>query len=78
MSPVELVVLTLSHAGVSRDHPVFEKCLQAMLDSKLEYTYRVALHAMALQRLDPVAHQERLAHCGQWLVDTQCAEGEWG
>lgn len=77
-SPVELVVLTLSHADVKPTDPVFAKCLERMLDAKLEYTYRVSLQAMALQRLDPKKYQDRLAACAQWLVDTQCAEGEWG
>ena len=77
-STVEIVVLTLNHANVKDDHPVYKKCLEQLLASKLEYTYRVALQAMALHRLDPKKYQERIAHCAQWLVDTQCIEGEWG
>ncbi|HZN62413.1 MAG TPA: hypothetical protein VFC90_08425 [Planctomycetota bacterium] len=77
-SPVELVVLTLNHANVKADNPVFEKCLKSMLEAKLEYTYRVSLQAMALHRLDAKKHQDRIAECAQWLVDTQCFEGEWG
>jgi hypothetical protein len=77
-SPIELVVLTLSHCNVKPDHPVLAKCLEGMLSSKLHFTYRVALQAMALQRLDPKKHLDRIAACAQWLVDTQCAEGEWG
>lgn len=75
---VELVLLTLSHANVPTDNPVFQKGLEKMLASKLTHTYRVAMHAMALQRLDAEKHRERIAHCAQWLVDTQCADGEWG
>ena len=78
VSPVELVVLTLHHANVKVDHPVFAKCLDALLSAKLQYTYRVSLQAMALHRLDPKKYQERIAACAQWLVDTQCAEGDWG
>jgi len=78
VAPVELVVLTLHHANVKADHPVFVKCLEKLLESKLAYTYRVALQAMALHRLDPKKYQDRIAHCAQWLVDTQCMEGEWG
>ena len=77
-SPVELVVLTLNHANVKADHPVYVKCLEQMLAAKLQYTYRVSLQAMALQRLDPKKYQDRIAECAQWLVDTQCVEGEWG
>ena len=77
-SPVELLVLTLDHCNVKPDHPAFVKCLEKMLSSKLHFTYRVALQAMALHRLDPKKYVDRIAECAQWLVDTQCAEGEWG
>lgn len=77
-SPIEIVVLTLHHANVKPTHPVFDKLLKALLAAKLEYTYRVALQAMALHRVDPKKYEERIAHCAQWLVETQCAEGEWG
>jgi len=78
VSPVEIVVLALNHANVKADNPVFKKCLESMLSSKLQYTYRVALQAMALHRLDPKKYQDRIAECAQWLVETQCVEGEWG
>ena len=50
----------------------------SLLSSKLQYTYRVSLQAMALQRLNPKKYQDRIAECAQWLVDTQCADGDWG
>jgi hypothetical protein len=77
-SPVELVVLTLNHANVKADNSVYVKCLEQMLAAKLEFTYRVALQAMALHRIDARKYQDRIAECAQWLVDTQCVEGEWG
>ena len=77
-STMELVMLTLSHARVPKDNEVFQKGLKAMTDSKLQYNYRVALHAMALAHINPEEHRGRLAHCAQWIVDTQCAGGEWG
>lgn len=77
-STVELVMLTLSHANVSPENETFKKGLEAITTCKLEYTYRVAALAMALQRIDPRKHQDRIAHCAQWLVDTQLPEGEWG
>jgi hypothetical protein len=77
-SPVEIVVLTLNHANVKADNAVYQKCLQSMLSANLEYTYRVALQAMALHRIDSKKYQDRIAACAQWLVDTQCVEGEWG
>lgn len=78
VSPVEIVVLTLNHANVKPDNATYQKCLESMLKSKLEYTYRVSLQAMALHRIDPKKYQDRIAACAQWLVDTQCFEGEWG
>src|SRR5262245_36088139 len=78
VSPVELVVLTLNHANVKDDNPVYQKCLEALLSAKLQYTYRVSLQAMALHRLDPKKYQDRIAECAQWLVDTQCIDGDWG
>lgn len=74
----ELVLLTLSHAGVSAKEPVFQAALKAVLESKLEFTYRVATQAMALSKINPWLHRARLAHCAQWLVETQLPGGEWG
>lgn len=77
-STLELVMLTLSHANVPPDDPVFQKGVQELETCKLQYTYRTAALAMALQRIDPQKHQERIAYCAQWLVDTQLPQGEWG
>lgn len=77
-APIELVVLTLHHAGVKTDHPAFVTLLDKMLKSKLQYTYRVSVRAMALHRIDAKKYQDQLAECAQWLVDTQLSEGEWG
>lgn len=74
----ELVVLTLSHAGVSRKDKVFKAGLEAILTCELEHTYRVATLAMALSRINPYVHRAKLAHCAQWLVDTQLPAGDWG
>jgi hypothetical protein len=77
-STIELVMLTLSHAEADPGHEVFVKGVEGMLKSKLLFTYRVAAQAMALQRIDPKKHLARIAHCAQYLVDTQLPEGEWG
>jgi hypothetical protein len=74
----ELVVLTLNHAGVPRTDPVFVKGLEAIQACALEHTYRVATLAMTLSRLNPYVHRAKLAHCAQWLVDTQLPRGDWG
>ena len=77
-NPVELVVLTLAKTGANADDPVFRKGLAALETSELRFTYRVALTAMALSEVNPRLYQRRLAHCAQWLVDTQLPAGEWG
>jgi len=75
---LELLMLSLSHANVEKENEVFLKGLKDLETSKLEYTYRVASLAMALGRIDPMTYKRRIAHCAQWLVDTQLAAGEWG
>jgi hypothetical protein len=77
-SSLELVMLSLSHAKVSAEDEAFQKGLKNLESTKLQYTYRVAALAMAFQRIDPKKYQDRIAHCAQWLVDTQLPEGEWG
>lgn len=77
-NPVELVVLTLAKTGANANDPVFSKGLAALEASELRFTYRVALTAMALSEVNPRLYQRRLAHCAQWLVDTQLPAGEWG
>lgn len=77
-SSLELVMLSLSHAKVDADDEVYQKGLKKLENTRLQYTYRVAALAMALQRIDPKKYQDKIAHCAQWLVDTQLPEGEWG
>ncbi len=74
----ELVLLTLHHAQVDRKDPVFIKALATAESCELTYTYRVATLAMALSRLNPYKYRARLAHCAQWLVDSQLPGGDWG
>ena len=76
--PAELVVLTLTHAGVGPTDPVLAKGLAAIEKAPLQFTYRVSVLAMALEQINARKYRARLAHCAQWLVDTQLAGGEWG
>jgi hypothetical protein len=73
----EIVLFTFLHAGVSREHPIFQKLLDNVLKGELKSTYTVSLQAMALSELDPTKHQQRIAQCGQFLVDNQCQNGQW-
>lgn len=76
--PVELVVMTLAYAGADRKSDAFKKGLALIQATDLRHTYRVSTMALALSHLNPYKHRERLAHCAQWLVETQLAGGEWG
>lgn len=77
-STLEFVMLTLAHAGVDPTNETYQLGIKALETCKLQYTYRVAAMAMALQRIDKWKYRARIAHCAQWLVDTQLKEGEWG
>jgi hypothetical protein len=73
----DLVLWALLHAGVPHDDPMVVKLLKTTLAAKLQRTYTVSVHAMALQELDPVKYRDRIADCGQFLVDNQCHNGQW-
>lgn len=75
---VELYVLTLAHAGANLKDKVFAEAVSFLEQVEPRYTYRTAVLAMALSEVNPRLYQARLAHCAQWLVDTQLAGGEWG
>ena len=73
----DLILLTLLHGGMSDKNPVFKKLLEEALAGPLEHTYKVALHAMVLEDLDPGVHQLRIAQCAQFLIDNQASNGQW-
>lgn len=74
----ELLLWTYLQGGVPESDPEFQALLKTVLDKKLERTYNVALAAMVLEDLDRVKYQKRLAQCAQFLLDNQCANGQWG
>jgi hypothetical protein len=73
----ELIALTLLEGGVPLDDPVIQKFLASMLAAPLERTYNVVLQAMFLEEVNRVKYQERIWQCAQFLVDNQCANGQW-
>ncbi len=73
----ELILWTLVHAGVPENDPDFVKLFYYVLGRKLERTYSVALQAMILEELNRVKYQVRIAQCAQFLMDAQCANGQW-
>jgi len=72
-----LILWTFIHAGVAHDDPKFKSLLDAVLAEPLEKTYKVSLTALCLEELDRVKYQERIAQCGQFLIDNQCKNGQW-
>ncbi len=73
----ELVLFTLFHAGVRPPHATFDGLLREVLEVDPNWTYRTSLQAMLLSEFDPTRYQERIARCAQFLVDNQCANGQW-
>ncbi len=73
----EIVLLTMVHAGVSHTDPRFQELFKKMLEGPLERTYKVVLQAMILEEIHRVKYQSRIAQCAQFLVDNQCADGQW-
>ncbi len=65
----ELKLLTLIDGGVPESDPAVQALLKKALDAPLEKTYKVALLAMCLEELDRVKYQQKLAQCGQFLLD---------
>lgn len=74
---VELVLLTLVHAGIQKGDPLFDTLLKTLLDENLTTTYRTSLEAMALEEIDRKTYQKRIFQCAQFLVDNQCPNGQW-
>jgi hypothetical protein len=73
----ELVLYTLISTGANRTSQQFQSLLDHVLTKRLERTYNVALTAMALQTLDDIRYQDKIAECAQFLVDNQCSNGQW-
>ena len=72
----ELLLLTFVHAGAETS-PRFKELFEKMMQGPLEATYNVALQAMILEELDRVRHQARIHQCAQFLIDNECANGQW-
>jgi hypothetical protein len=73
----ELILWTFIHANVPTDDPKFKELFQHATTAQFKRTYKVALLAMCLEEMDRAKYQEKIAQCAQWLVDTQCTNGQW-
>jgi hypothetical protein len=65
----ELKLLTFVHGGLPENDPAYQALLTKCLDRRLEKTYKVSLLAMALEEIDRVKYQDKIAQCGQFLLD---------
>lgn len=74
---IELIVLTLIHAGVDLKDPILKNWIDMMINEPLAATYNVALKAMVLELIDREKYQEQIAECAQALVNYQALNGQW-
>ncbi|MBI3858112.1 MAG: hypothetical protein HY293_20720 [Planctomycetes bacterium] len=73
----ELILYTFIIADVPPTNARFKALLERVLSDEPYQTYKVALQAMALEELDRVKYQNRIAYCAQHLIDNQCQNGQW-
>jgi len=73
----ELAALALLRAGTPRSHPLLDELIGRSLGRPLESTYVASLRAMLLSELGAVERGNRLRVCAQFLVDSQCPNGQW-
>ncbi len=73
----ELLLYTFIIADVPPGNPRFKALLERVLADEPHQVYKVALQAMALEELDRVKYQNRIAWCAQHLIDNQCQNGQW-
>jgi len=65
----ELKLLTFIEGGTPASDPAVQALLTKCVEGPLEKTYSVALLAMCLESLDRVKYQQKIAQCGQFLLD---------
>jgi hypothetical protein len=78
MNGDELILYSLFIGGVPHDDPVFDRYLRKVVDKPPERTYTAALAAMCLSEMDRAGYQWKLDEIAQFLVNTQCQNGQWG
>ena len=75
--PDELVLFALASAGCDSKDEDVDRLLKAVAKAPITSTYRAALRALALSRIDAKAHRDAIAECATWLVAAQLANGQW-
>src|SRR5205814_4208207 len=74
---MELVLLTLVHAGLPPEHPILRDNFQKVLDHNLSDTYNAGLRALLLEKVNRKFYQQSLAEIAQFFVENQCDDGQW-
>ncbi|HZE98745.1 MAG TPA: hypothetical protein VE981_17160 [Planctomycetota bacterium] len=73
----ELILYTLIIGDVPVTNPKVKSMLERVTTEEPYQTYKVALQAMALEEIDRVKYQPRIAFCAQHLIDNECTNGQW-
>jgi hypothetical protein len=73
----ELILLTLIHAGLRRDHPFLVENMNKMLNRNLNDAYNAGLRGLLLEKVDRKLNQRALAELAMFFVDSQCENGQW-
>jgi hypothetical protein len=71
----ELKLLTFIEGGIPESDAAVQALLKKCMDAPLEKTYKVALLAMCLEEVDRVKYQQKIAQCGQFLLDNIKSNG---
>jgi hypothetical protein len=76
-APDELVLFAFASSGLRRSDADTAGLLARLLEAPPTGTYRAALRACALQRLDATDLRPRIEECARFLEATQLANGQW-
>ena len=77
LAPEELVLYAWSAAGLRRGNADVDSLLERILAQPPAGTYRAALRALALDRLDPERLRSEIETCARWLESAQLGNGRW-
>jgi hypothetical protein len=74
---LELVLLTLVHAGLPAEHPMLRENFQKILDRPLSETYNAGLRGLLLEKVNRKFYQPSLAEIASFFAENQCDNGQW-
>ena len=74
---LELVLLTLVHAGLPAEHPILRENFQKLLDRPLNDTYNAGLRGLLLEKVNRKFYQQSLAEISMFFAENQCENGQW-